>query len=84
MVVVSACDPLNLAGILTPGDRVPAVLGNRLVYRDGVPLAAIEGGAFVTLGNVAPAILERARTLLEAPMAYAAYQASHQQEEATA
>ena len=88
MVVVSACDPLNLAGILTPGDRVPAVLGNRLVYRDGVPLAAIEGGAFVTLGNtlgnVAPAILERARTLLEAPMAYAAYQVSHQQEEATA
>jgi ATP-dependent Lhr-like helicase len=42
-VRVSGCDPLNLAGILTPGPRIPAVLGNRVVYRDGVPVASIEG-----------------------------------------
>jgi ATP-dependent Lhr-like helicase len=42
--VVSACDPLNLAGVLTPGPRVPAVLGNRLVCRDGVPVASLESG----------------------------------------
>jgi ATP-dependent Lhr-like helicase len=39
---VSAADPLNLVGILTPGARVPAVLGNRVALVDGVPA---EGGA---------------------------------------
>ncbi|HEY2029443.1 MAG TPA: DEAD/DEAH box helicase [Myxococcales bacterium] len=36
-VAVSACDPLNLAGILTPGPRIPAQLQNTVVYVDGVP-----------------------------------------------
>jgi ATP-dependent helicase Lhr and Lhr-like helicase len=39
---ISACDPLNLVGILTPGARVQAVLGNRIIYRDGAPVAAVE------------------------------------------
>ncbi|MCY4529490.1 MAG: ATP-dependent DNA helicase, partial [Chloroflexi bacterium] len=43
-VVLSACDPLNLAGITTPGSRVPALLDNRVVYRNGVPVASVEGG----------------------------------------
>ena len=44
LAAVSACDPLNLVGILTPGPRVPAMLGNRVVYQDGVPLASLQGG----------------------------------------
>lgn len=40
---ISACDPLNLVGILTPGARVPAVPGNYVIYRGGSPVAAIEG-----------------------------------------
>ncbi|MFP4615224.1 MAG: ATP-dependent DNA helicase, partial [Thiohalorhabdus sp.] len=36
-VTVAATDPLNLAGILTPGERVPARTGERLRFRDGVP-----------------------------------------------
>lgn len=44
LVTVAASDPLNLIGVLTPGDRLPAVLGNRLTYRDGVPIAVLEGG----------------------------------------
>jgi len=36
-VSLSACDPLNLIGILTPGARVPALPQNRVVYVDGVP-----------------------------------------------
>jgi ATP-dependent helicase Lhr and Lhr-like helicase len=36
-VELSAVDPLNLTGIVTPGPRVPAVLGERVVYVDGVP-----------------------------------------------
>ncbi len=38
VVRVSACDPLNLVGIITPGARVPAVLGHHVEYRDGVPV----------------------------------------------
>ena len=44
-MVVSAVDPLNLVGIISPGDRVPAIPTNRVVYRDGVPVAARVAGA---------------------------------------
>jgi len=37
IVRLSACDPLNLVGILTPGPRVPATLANTVVLVDGVP-----------------------------------------------
>ncbi len=37
---LSACDPLNLTGIITPGARVPAMLGQWVSYRDGIPAAA--------------------------------------------
>jgi len=37
IVRLSACDPLNLVGILTPGPRVPATLANTVVFVDGVP-----------------------------------------------
>jgi ATP-dependent Lhr-like helicase len=42
VVRLSACDPLNLVGIITPGSRVPAVLGNEVLYRDGVPVESAE------------------------------------------
>jgi ATP-dependent Lhr-like helicase len=41
-VHVSAVDPLNLAGILTPGGRIPAVHTKSVVFRDGLP-AAVAG-----------------------------------------
>jgi ATP-dependent Lhr-like helicase len=44
LVAVAACDPLNLSGLLLPGERIPAVAGNRLLYRGGVPVAALVGG----------------------------------------
>ncbi len=43
-LVVSASDPLNLVGIVAPGARLPAVPGNRLLYRDGVPEAVLQNG----------------------------------------
>ena len=43
MVRLSACDPLNLVGIITPGPRVQATLANSVVYVDGVPQLAREG-----------------------------------------
>jgi ATP-dependent Lhr-like helicase len=33
---VSAADPLNLVGIVVPGDRVPAISGRTVTFRDGV------------------------------------------------
>ncbi len=43
-VSLSAADPLNLTGIITPGERVPALAKNRVLYRDGVPVAIHAGG----------------------------------------
>lgn len=42
LVTISAADPLNLTGLLTPGHRIPAYTGNRILYRDGIPLAVLE------------------------------------------
>jgi hypothetical protein len=36
-VVVNATDPLNLVGLIVPGETVPAVRTNHVVYVDGVP-----------------------------------------------
>ncbi|PYV37474.1 MAG: ATP-dependent DNA helicase, partial [Acidobacteria bacterium] len=44
LVSVSAADPLNLVGILTPGNRIPPVSANRILYRDGAPIAIREAG----------------------------------------
>jgi ATP-dependent Lhr-like helicase len=38
-VSLSAADPLNLIGIATPGARLASLAGNRLLYRDGLPIA---------------------------------------------
>jgi ATP-dependent Lhr-like helicase len=37
MVTVSAADPVNLVGIIVPGERIPAISGRTVTYRDGVP-----------------------------------------------
>jgi ATP-dependent Lhr-like helicase len=37
VVTVSAADPLNVVGILVPGERVGALSGKFISYRDGVP-----------------------------------------------
>jgi ATP-dependent helicase Lhr and Lhr-like helicase len=49
--VLSAVDPLNLVGILTPEARVAAVHRNRILIEDGVPLAALEGGEMRRLAD---------------------------------
>ncbi|MBP0589990.1 DEAD/DEAH box helicase [Paraburkholderia sp. LEh10] len=45
-VCVAGTDPLNLVGTLLPGNKVPAVAGNRVLYRDGVPVATLVSGEF--------------------------------------
>jgi ATP-dependent Lhr-like helicase len=41
-VTLSAADPLNLVGILVPGERVPAVSGRAVSYRDGIAVSELE------------------------------------------
>ncbi len=70
LVGISASDPLNLSGVITPGRRIPAVASNRLVYLDGVPVAAREAGAFVPLAEFDPALrrdVERALVRVRMP-----------------
>ncbi|MFN2572089.1 MAG: DEAD/DEAH box helicase [Gemmatimonadales bacterium] len=43
LIAVSGADPLNLVGILTPGESVPAIASNRVLYRDGVPVVVKDG-----------------------------------------
>ena len=43
LIAVSGADPLNLVGILTPDEAVPAITTNRILYRDGVPIVVKEG-----------------------------------------
>ena len=43
-VQISAVDPLNLTGVVTPGPRVPATVGNVVTYVDGVPQGVDDQG----------------------------------------
>ncbi|MGQ0587725.1 MAG: Lhr family helicase, partial [Gammaproteobacteria bacterium] len=43
LVSISAADPLNLVGVIVPGERVPALSGNRVLFRNGGPVAVQAG-----------------------------------------
>jgi ATP-dependent Lhr-like helicase len=45
IVTLSAADPLNLVGIIVPGERVPAISGKTITLRDG----AMECGSLLPL-----------------------------------
>ncbi len=66
--VIAACDTLNLVGIITPGERVPSQPGNRVVFRDGVPVASLEKGVVVNRSNAEAAALTAAANLLYGPI----------------
>jgi len=44
LITLSGADPLNLQGILTPGPRIAALTANRVLFLDGLPIAALEAG----------------------------------------
>ena len=55
IVALSAADPLNLTGIVTLGDRIPATASTRIAFRDGVPVATLTGARkFDLLESQAP------------------------------
>ncbi|MFI8739171.1 DEAD/DEAH box helicase [Stutzerimonas zhaodongensis] len=64
MIAVSAVDPLNQVGTLLPGERVPAIAGNRILYRDGVALALLIAGKPQLLAELDEDDQRKARQLL--------------------
>jgi ATP-dependent Lhr-like helicase len=56
LMTISAADPLNLTGIITGAERLRTAAGNRIVYRNGVPVAALEGDMLRTFGEIDPSI----------------------------
>ncbi|MGE3773279.1 MAG: ATP-dependent DNA helicase, partial [Gammaproteobacteria bacterium] len=63
-VAVHAVDPCNLVGIVVPGLRLPAVLGNRVVYLNGEAIAVQIGGETKFLRTLPVDAQIRARTAL--------------------
>jgi ATP-dependent Lhr-like helicase len=51
LVCISGVDPLNVCGTLLPGDKVPALAGNRILFRDGLPVATIVAGKICYLSD---------------------------------
>ena len=57
-IKLSACDPLNLSGVILPGPRVPAVPSTFILFRDGLPVRVVsakgprpEDGEILTLSR---------------------------------
>jgi len=63
VITLSAADPLNLQGILTPGSRIAALTANRILFRDGLPIAALEAGEVRKISDAAISDLEIERAL---------------------
>jgi ATP-dependent Lhr-like helicase len=51
-ILVSAADPLNLVGIVVPGDRVPANSGKVVAFRDGVAIQFDERATVIRMSAV--------------------------------
>jgi ATP-dependent Lhr-like helicase len=68
LVTICGADPLNLAGILTGSERVAASTANRIVFRDGVPIAVRDGGRVRLLAALDPETAARVSTLLAVPV----------------
>jgi ATP-dependent helicase Lhr and Lhr-like helicase len=63
-VSVCGADPLNLVGIVTPGPKLSALTGNRVLYRDGVPVAVLAAGEVQFLESLDAASEWQARKAL--------------------
>jgi ATP-dependent Lhr-like helicase len=64
LIAIAATDPLNLTGSIAAGERVARQAGNRILYRDGVPIATSVAGEVNYLEAVAPEVQWEIRTTL--------------------
>jgi ATP-dependent Lhr-like helicase len=63
LITLSAADPLNLQGILTPGARIPALTASRILFHDGLPIAALEAGEIRKISDAPVSDLQIERAL---------------------
>jgi len=68
-VVLCAADPLNLAGVLTPGGRIAAVHNHRVAYLDGVPVASLVAGSVEWFADLSQAQRAEAQARLSSTVA---------------
>jgi len=64
LVCLSGCDPLNLVGTVLVGDKVPALAGSRMLYRDGMAIAALIAGKVTPLIELSGVELQQAQQVL--------------------
>lgn len=64
LVCISGSDPLNLVGTVLVGDKVPALAGSRVLYRDGAPIAALVAGKVLPLIELSGADTQLAKHVL--------------------
>jgi ATP-dependent Lhr-like helicase len=64
LVCLSGSDPLNLVGTVLVGDKVPALVGSRVLYRDGVAIAALVGSKIAPLIELSAADTQLAKHAL--------------------
>jgi ATP-dependent helicase Lhr and Lhr-like helicase len=64
LVCISGVDPLNLTGSILPGERVSALVGNKIAFLDGIPVSTLSAGRTHHLATVASADEARVRASL--------------------
>jgi ATP-dependent Lhr-like helicase len=64
MISLSAADPLNLQGVIMPGPRLSPSSMNRVLYRDGMPIAVLEAKELRFLVKMSAADQWQARNAL--------------------
>jgi ATP-dependent Lhr-like helicase len=64
LICLSGSDPLNLVGTVLAGEKVPALAGSRVLFRDGMPIAALIGGKIAPLLELSSAETQLVRHAL--------------------
>ncbi len=64
LLVLAASDPLNMLGIILPGKKVARVSGNRVLYRDGIPIALLEAKEIKYLADIGDGDIEIQQALI--------------------
>ncbi|HEX4899448.1 MAG TPA: hypothetical protein VFV61_02890, partial [Pyrinomonadaceae bacterium] len=64
LISISAADPLNIVGIITPGARITAHTSNRVLYHNGEPIAVLEAGETKYLSQLSRAMEWKAKAAL--------------------
>jgi hypothetical protein len=49
LISISAADPLNLVGIIVPGERISANSGKVVAFRDGVAVEPVEHATVIQM-----------------------------------